>query len=72
MRGGSEELSLCSTPTADDVAFVGAKLTEHNRAASRGRIDYPGEREPGLVINLAVRDPAARSSRASARAPSSA
>lgn len=54
-RSGSE-LLLVRDPSPAEVESIGAGLMEHNRQATGGRFDYPCNSDPGLVIDLAVRD----------------
>jgi GNAT superfamily N-acetyltransferase len=51
-----EDLAIVSRPTPEEMAFVAAKLTEHNQTATGGRFGFPGEDESGLAFDLAVKD----------------
>jgi GNAT superfamily N-acetyltransferase len=54
----SDRLTISDAPTDAEIARIHEELDGFNREASDDRIHFPGETEPGLVLNLAVRGPA--------------
>jgi len=53
----SDRIVIDDKPTDDEIAFVRTKLDEHNQVQTNRRFHFPGDTEPGLVFDLAVKDP---------------
>jgi GNAT superfamily N-acetyltransferase len=54
----SEGLTISDSPTKEEIACIQAGLRKFNLNETNGRFDYPGEEDPGLAFDLAVKDSA--------------
>lgn len=55
-RSPDDRPAVVRQPAAQEMEFVGAGLAQFNHLATRGRFPYPGDSEPGLALELALKD----------------
>jgi len=53
--GSLDRLTMCSTPTKEEISLLSLRLEEYNQDETSGRIHFPGTQEPGFSFDLAVR-----------------
>jgi len=49
--------AISDSPTKDEIALIRRKLEEHNQEHTGGRFHFPGDEEPGLAFDLALKSP---------------
>jgi GNAT superfamily N-acetyltransferase len=53
----SDRFAISADPTREEIAVIRRRLEEYNLERTGGRYHFPGDEDPGLVFDLAVKDP---------------
>jgi len=53
----SDRFTIVDAPTEQELTLIEAGLNEHNLARTGGAFHFPGNEEPGLAFDLAVKGP---------------